>query len=51
MVGRYEWIILELLFLGVLVYELVSVKRSLRKDRAAAAAAAAEARKPDEPAG
>ncbi len=42
MLGSYEWIIMEMLFLAVLVYELVSVRRSLRKDREAAAVEANE---------
>lgn len=33
MFGRWEWIILELLFLGFLIYELVSVRRSIRRDK------------------
>ena len=47
MLGRFEWIILEVLFLGVLVFELVSVSRSLRKDREAEAAAAGQDKKED----
>ena len=31
--GRWEWIILEVGFLGLLVAELVSVRRAMRKDR------------------
>jgi len=31
MLGRWEWIILELLFLGVLIAELVSVRRSIHR--------------------
>ena len=31
MLGRWEWIILEVLFLGLLVAELVSVRRSIRR--------------------
>jgi hypothetical protein len=34
MLGRWEWIIVELLVLGLLVFELVSVRRSIRRDRA-----------------
>jgi hypothetical protein len=33
MVGRWEWIIIELVVLGFLVAELVSVRRSIRKDK------------------
>ena len=33
--GRWEWIILEVGFLGLLIYELVSVRRAVRKDKAA----------------
>lgn len=29
--GRWEWIILELGFLGLLVWELLSVRRSIRR--------------------
>jgi hypothetical protein len=38
---RMEWLILELLVLAWAVYELVSVRRSIRKDRAAKQSAAA----------
>ena len=31
MLGRWEWIILEVLFLGLLIAELVSVRRSIRR--------------------
>jgi len=31
MLGRWEWIILELLFLCVLIAELISVRRSIRR--------------------
>lgn len=30
-IAQWEWVILELLFLGVLVYELISVRRSIRR--------------------
>ena len=30
MFGRWEWIILEVLFLGLLIVELISVRRSIR---------------------
>ncbi len=36
MFARWEWIIMELLALGFLVWELVSVRRSIAKDRQAA---------------
>jgi hypothetical protein len=32
--GRWEWIILELGFLGLLVWELFSVRRSIKRARA-----------------
>ncbi len=41
--GRWEWIIVELLVLGALVAELVSVKRSIRRDRLAERELSAEA--------
>ena len=31
--GKWEWLILELLLLGLLVYELISVNRLLKRDR------------------
>ena len=31
--GRWEWLLLELLLLGFLIFELVSVNRSIRRDR------------------
>jgi len=31
--AKFEWIILEVLVLGLLVAELVSVRRSLKRDR------------------
>lgn len=37
---RWEWLLIELLVLGALIYELVSVTRSARADRAKAKAAA-----------
>ena len=37
MLAKWEWIIVELIVLGFLVAELVSVRRSIRKDRAARA--------------
>ncbi|WP_256367019.1 hypothetical protein [Acidisphaera sp. L21] len=33
--GRWEWIILEVGFLGLLIFELISVRRAIRKDKAA----------------
>ena len=36
--GRWEWIILEVLFLGMLVWELLSVRRSIKRARAEEAA-------------
>jgi hypothetical protein len=36
MFARWEWIIMELLALGFLVWELVSVRRSIAKDKKAA---------------
>ena len=35
---RWEWIIVELLVLAFLIAELVSVRRSIRRDRAGTAA-------------
>ena len=35
-VARWEWIIVELIVLAALVAELVSVRRSIRRDRAKA---------------
>jgi hypothetical protein len=34
MFAKWEWIIVELLVLGFLVAELVSVRRSIRRDKA-----------------
>ena len=31
--ARFEWIILEVLVLGALIAELISIRRSIRKDR------------------
>ncbi len=31
MLGRWEWIILELLFLGLLIAELISIRRTIRR--------------------
>jgi len=33
MLGRWEWIIIELVVLGFLVAELISVRRSIKKDK------------------
>jgi hypothetical protein len=33
MLGRWEWIIIELVVLGFLVAELISVRRSMARDR------------------
>ena len=32
--GSYEWIILEVLFLGLLVWELVRTRRAIRRAKA-----------------
>ncbi len=36
--GRWEWIILELGFLGLLLWELVSIRRAIRRAKADEAA-------------
>jgi hypothetical protein len=33
---RFEWIIVELLVLGLLVFELARTRRAIRRDKAAA---------------
>jgi hypothetical protein len=33
MLGRWEWIIIELVVLGFLIAELVSIRRSIGRDR------------------
>jgi hypothetical protein len=33
MLGRWEWIVIELLVLGFLIAELISVRRSIAKDK------------------
>ncbi len=33
MLGRWEWIIVELLVVALLIYELISVRRAIRKDK------------------
>jgi hypothetical protein len=38
MFAKWEWIVVELLVLGFLCVELVSMRRTLRRDRAAARA-------------
>jgi len=35
---RYEWLIIEIIVLGLLVAELIALRRTRRKDREAAAA-------------
>jgi hypothetical protein len=35
---RFEWILVELMVLAVLVWELVSIRRAVRRDRADKAA-------------
>lgn len=40
MVGQWEWAILLLLFLGLLIAELVSVRRSIRRAKDAVPGAA-----------
>lgn len=42
--GSYEWIILEVGFLGLLVWELVRVRRDIRRAREAEAARSVEDR-------
>ena len=31
--SRYEWIVIELIVLGLLIAELVSIRRTIRRDR------------------
>jgi len=33
--ARFEWILIEVLVLGILVWQLVSVRRAIRRDREA----------------
>lgn len=40
MLARWEWLIVELLVLGLLLFELVRIRRAVRRDRAAKAAKA-----------
>jgi len=42
MLGQYEWVIIEAIILAIAVYELISVRRSLRRDREKEAALEAE---------
>ena len=37
MMGRYEWVIIEFLVLGLCVWELVNLRLSQRRDRRARA--------------
>jgi hypothetical protein len=30
---RFEWVIIDVLVLGFLIYELVSVRRAIRRDK------------------
>ena len=39
--ARYEWLAIELIVLGLLIAELVSIRRTIRRDR--------EQRRADEP--
>ena len=38
LIARYEWVILELLLLGALLWELARIRRAVRRDRAEKAA-------------
>jgi len=40
--GQYEWVIIEAIILAIAIYELISVRRSLRRDREKEAALEAE---------
>ena len=42
--GSYEWIILLLLFLGLLVWELVNIRRTIRRAREEAGSPAGDAK-------
>jgi hypothetical protein len=44
---QWEWIIIELVVLGIAVAELISVRRSLRRDREKAAAEARDRAPPE----
>ena len=37
--GRFEWIIVELIVIGLLIYEMMSIRRTVRRDRQNAALA------------
>ncbi len=37
MLAHWEWLIIELLVLGMLLFELVKIRRAVRRDRAAKA--------------
>jgi len=45
----FEWILIELIVLGILVWQLISVRRAIRADRQAAKTSASDA--PGRPAG
>ena len=40
--GQHEWVIIYVIVLGIATYELISVRRSLRRDREKEAALKAE---------
>ena len=40
--GQHEWVIIYVIVLGIAAYELISVRRSLRRDREKEAALEAE---------
>ena len=42
MMGRWEWIIIEVFVLGLLVWELVRTRRAIRRDKQASADAKRE---------
>ncbi len=35
--ARFEWILIELIVLGLLIWQVVSIRRAVRRDRQAAA--------------
>jgi hypothetical protein len=35
--ARFEWILIEAIVMGVLIWQLVSIRRAVRRDREAAA--------------
>ena len=41
--ARFEWILIELIVLGVLIWQCVSIRRAVRRDREAAAKARQDA--------